>query len=96
MVQGIARREKEYVTVRATISVDGTVTPEEIIFVDGRCFQIDKVLNHRHVRDLRFGGTHERFTIVINGEERFLWRDEQAFYVQKIIPDTGADTCAMP
>lgn len=92
MVQGIADREKTYVTVCLVEDTTGTRTPTAIIMPDGIEYTIEEVIERRHLRDIRFGSVNERYTVVIGDKQRFLWHDNRAFYVQKIVTETAENT----
>lgn len=85
-MRGIERREKCYVEVVARHTVEGSVVPIEIVWEDGRRFEIDRVVESRRAASMRVGGHGVRYTIWIGGRERFLWRDERGWYVERIVP----------
>lgn len=89
MVQGVSRREKCYVEVVARHPVDGAVVPLVIIWEDGRRFPVDRVLEQRYAASMKVGGHGLRYTIVVGGLERFLWLDDQGWYVERIISGEG-------
>ena len=69
-------REKKYVAVVSLTSSDGLVTPQTIIWDDGRKFLIDKVTDRRQAHSLKVGGTGMRYTISIAGHQTYLWYDD--------------------
>ena len=85
MVQGIERREKCYVEAVVDVSPEGLVTPLAIYWEDGRCFCIDRVIERRRAASMRVGGFGTRYTVEIGGKERFLWNDDVAWYVERIV-----------
>lgn len=86
-MKGIGRREKCYVEVLADFSEDGRVTPLEIVWEDGRRFGVDRVIDGRWASNMKLGGTGYRYTVMVGGKERFLWRDGERWYVERIVPD---------
>lgn len=85
-MRGIERREKRYVEVVARHTAEGSVVPIEIVWEDGRRFEIDRVAECRRAASMRVGGHGVRYTVWIGGRERFLWRDERGWYVERIVP----------
>ena len=64
---------KVYVGVKADFRRDGVMIPREIVWEDGRRFEIDKVTDIRQAAALRAGGHGDRYTIRICGERCFLF-----------------------
>ena len=73
---------KTYVNVMVEHRSDGTKTPIEIRFDDGRKFEIDKVTDRRRAAATKVGGTGIRYTIFIRGQERKLFEDEDRWFVE--------------
>lgn len=73
---------KKEVTVKATMLATGNVVPNAIIWEDGRIFEIDKILDKRRAASLKGGGTGIRYTIRINGQDRFLFLDNYTWFVE--------------
>lgn len=69
-------REKKYVDVVSLTSADGLVTPQAVIWDDGRRFAIDKVTDRRQAHSLKVGGTGMRYTILVGGRQTHLWYDD--------------------
>ena len=69
-------REKKYVAVVSITSPDGLVTPQTIVWDDGRRFAIDKVTDRRQAQSLKVGGTGMRYTILVGGRQTHLWYDD--------------------
>jgi len=87
MVQGIERREKCYVEVVLDVSSEGKITPLAIYWLDGRCFCIDRVVERRYAASMKVGGHGMRYTVFIEGKPKFLWNDENGWYVERIVHD---------
>lgn len=52
--------------------------PTEIVWEDGRRFQIDKILDIRQAAALKAGGSGDRYTIRINGKQSYLFFERNA------------------
>lgn len=73
---------KVYVEVTARFDTGGSVIPENIIWEDGRRFDIDRVLDIRPAASLKAGGCGIRYTCRINGKETFLFLEENRWFVE--------------
>lgn len=62
-----------YVDVGVIITADGTMRPTVIRWPDGRQFHIDKIIDRRQAAAAKAGGQGDRYTIVINQRERYLF-----------------------
>lgn len=87
MVQGIERREKCYVEIDAHFDLEGIPWPQAIVWEDGRRFAIDRVIDRRHAASMKVGGFGIRYTVAIEGQQKFLWQDNEGWYVERIIHD---------
>ena len=87
MVQGKERREKCNVAVYAHFDLEGIPWPQAIVWEDGRRFAIDRVIDRRHAASMKVGGFGIRYTIAIEGQQKFLWQDNKGWYVERIIHD---------
>ena len=59
--------------VKACFDADGTILPTEITWEDGRKYRIDRVTKIRQAAAMRSGGQGDRYTIMINGKESYLY-----------------------
>ena len=75
-------RHKVYVDVTARFDKEGNVIPENIIREDGRCFEIDRVVDVRPAASLKAGGCGMRYTCRILGKETFLFLEENRWFVE--------------
>ena len=73
---------KKEITVKATMLSTGSVVPNAIVWDDGRIFEIDKVLDKRRAASLKGGGTGIRYTVQIDGKEKFLFLDDYTWFVE--------------
>lgn len=78
---------KKYVEVTARFDTEGRIIPLKILWEDGSCFFIDKVLDIRPAASLKAGGAGIRYTCRINLKERFLFLEENRWFVEEILKD---------
>ena len=64
---------KAYVEVDAAFSTEGGLEPKAIIWEDGRRFEITRVTDMRAAPAEIAGGRGDRYTIVLNGQTRYLF-----------------------
>ncbi len=72
---------KQYVSVTAVFDEDGNLMPINIMWGDGRTFPIDRVTDVRYAASLKAGGAGIRYTCRICGKERYLFLEEQRWFV---------------
>ncbi len=65
--------EKVYVKVNTDFDSTGYMQPRSIIWSDGRIFKIDAVKDFRPASTLERGRSGDCYTVVIHGEEKFLF-----------------------
>lgn len=70
------QRKKVYVTVNATHTADGTCRPNVIVFRNNKRFEIEKVVKKVRTASKKVGGNGIRYTVSINGQETFLYDEE--------------------
>ena len=64
---------KVYVSVRADFRDDGIMLPREIVWEDGRKYEIDRVLDIRQAPAMKAGGQGDRNTVSIQGQRSYLF-----------------------
>ena len=64
---------KVYVAVKAYFREDGTLIPFELTWEDGQTYAIDKVTDIRQAAAMRAGGQGDRYTIIVNGKQSYLF-----------------------
>ena len=64
---------KVYVSVRADFRDDGIMLPREIVWEDGRKYEIDRVLDIRQAPAMKAGGQGDRYTVSIQGQRSYLF-----------------------
>lgn len=72
---------KQYISVTARFDEDGNLLPLKIHWNDGRSFDIDKVTDIRYAASLKAGGAGLRYTCKISGNERYLFLEENRWFV---------------
>ena len=72
---------KVYVGVESYTDEDGHVSPHIVHWLDGRRFEIQKVLDERHAVCIGAGGRGIRYTCLINGRKRFLFFEGARWFV---------------
>lgn len=72
---------KRYVKVNATFDCDGNLMPKCIYWDDNKKFVIDKISDVRYAASLKAGGAGIRYTCVIMGKERYLFLEENRWFV---------------
>lgn len=79
------RYEKIYISVIALFKKQGGLTPREIIWTDGKRFQIDKVMFVDQAPSSSGGLLTTRYTVLIGLEERRLFyeKENQRWFVEK-------------
>ena len=71
-------RIKVYIDVLARFDGDGRIRPLALIWEDGQKYRIDRVSDVRSAASLRAGGQGDRYTIFVNGQQRYLYFERSA------------------
>ncbi len=74
------RFAKTYVNVRVEFTEDGIMQPLSLTWTDGRQYLIDRVKDVRSAPALKAGGQGDRYTVIISGQERYLFFEHNADY----------------
>lgn len=69
---------KVYVPVSADFDADGRLIPTSLTWENGTVFTIDRVLDIRQAPALKAGGQGDRYTVVINGRQSYLFFERNA------------------
>lgn len=69
---------KVYVLVSAVFDADGTLIPISLTWEDGTVYAIDRVLDIRQAPALKAGGQGDRYTVIINGHQSYLFFERNA------------------
>lgn len=73
---------KKYVDMVVRYYPDGTITPLAIWWENGVIFQIDKIVDVRPCASLKAGGAGIRYTCIIQGHEKYIWLEENKWFVE--------------
>lgn len=73
---------KIYVRVRSETDTDGHVLPTHIIWADDRVFPVDRVLDVRRRASTKAGGLGIRYTVRIQGHDRYLFYEDPRWFVE--------------
>ena len=73
---------KVYVEVQLTVSPEGDVRPNTIKFEDGTIYEIDRLRYRCRAHATKVGGTGIRYTVVIRGQETYLFEDDGKWFVE--------------
>lgn len=69
---------KVYVEVNASFGEDGQMYPKSLVWEDGTRYIIDKVTDIRQAAAMKAGGQGDRYTIIINGKQSYLFFERSA------------------
>ncbi|WP_020072455.1 hypothetical protein [Faecalispora sporosphaeroides] len=72
---------KHYVDMIVRYTQDGQIIPLAVRWSAEQLFEIDKVLDVRQAASLKAGGTGIRYLCRIQGKERFIWLEEDKWFV---------------
>lgn len=76
------QRFKKYVDVITEFTVDGKILPLEVLWDDGKRYEVDKILSVDRRASLKVGGAGIRYTCQINGIRTFLYLEENKWFVE--------------
>lgn len=78
----IPQYRKVNVAVLVSVSPDRTKTPLSLTFEDGKTYQIDRVCGRRRAAASKVGGTGIRYSIIVRGQQTYLFEDEDQWFVE--------------
>lgn len=73
---------KQFVSVEAKFDTDGNLLPLCICWEDGRKFEIDRITDIRYAASLKSGGTGLRYTCRIRNQIRYLFLDDNRWFIE--------------
>ena len=73
---------KVYVKVNADFTAEGQLRPRTITWTDGRIYEITRIKQQVRAASTKVGGCGMRYTVVIEGKERYLFREEDKWFVE--------------
>ena len=79
-----AKREKRYVPVVVRFDAEGQLRPLEIEFDEEHRYAVERVLDVCRAACQTVGGVGVRYTVQVQGQERYLWLEKNRFFVEAI------------
>jgi len=76
------QHRKVYVEVQVRVSPEGEVRPLSITFENGKVYEIDRLKHRCRAHATKVGGTGIRYTVMIRGQETYLFEDEGRWFVE--------------
>lgn len=76
---------KVYVKVNADFGEDGRIIPLSLVWEDGTEYLIDRVTDIRQAAAMKAGGQGDRYTIIINGKQSYLFFERSTNLTGNII-----------
>ena len=73
---------RKNITVIAKMDENGKITPLSILWSPSLSSEIDKVVDIRKKASLKGGGMGIRYTCLIKNQQRYLWLDENIWFVE--------------
>ena len=73
---------KVYVKVNVDFLPSGQLRPRSIVWEDGAVYEITRVLHCVKAVSTKVGGCGMRYTVVVEGRERYLFREEDRWFVE--------------
>lgn len=73
---------RKNVDVLALMKKEGKLLPQQLIWEDGRKFNIDRVLDIRPAASTKGGGMGIRYLCRIGNKERYLFLDKYIWFVE--------------
>jgi len=74
--------EKIYVSVGLNVDTEGEIRPVAIRWRDGKIYEIDRIRQKTCAASLKVGGRGIRYTVLIEGKERYLFNEEGRWFVE--------------
>ena len=78
----IPQYRKVNVAVLVSVSPDRTKPPLSLTFESGKTYQIDRVCGRRRAAASKVGGTGIRYSIIVRGQQTYLFEDEDQWFVE--------------
>ena len=69
-----------YVAVNVDFTEDGRMLPRSLVWEDGCTYEIDRVKDVRPAYAERAGGQGDRYTIMVNGQESYIFFEHHPDY----------------
>lgn len=78
------QREKRYVPVVVRFDTEGNLQPLTIEFDEEHKYPVDRVLDVCRAACQTVGGVGVRYTIRVQGHERYLWLEKSKWFVEAL------------
>ena len=78
----IPEYRKVYIDVYAVMLQDGTVKPRRFLWEDGATYMIDRILHITPADSTKVGGRGIRYTVMIAGQEKYIFREDDKWFVE--------------
>lgn len=75
---------KKFVEVVAYYDTEGNISPLVIHWDDGSEYEIDRITDVTQAASLKHGGAGIRYTCRIHGQMRYLFLDDNKWFIEKI------------
>ena len=76
------QHKKVYVSVNLDVDESGRVRPRLIRWEDGQIYEIDRLKQRCPAASTKAGGCGMRYTIVIHGQETYLFNEDDRWFVE--------------
>lgn len=76
--------DKKFVEVVAYYDTEGNISPLVIYWDDGSEYEIEKITDVTQAASLKHGGAGIRYTCRIHGQMRYLFLDDNKWFIEKI------------
>ena len=76
---------KVYVAVNVHFTEEGRMLPRSLVWEDGLEYEIDRVKDIRPTYAQKAGGQGDRYTIMVNGRERYIFFEHSPEYGMKCV-----------
>ena len=73
---------KKYVDMIVQYTENGQIIPLAVRWSPDQLYEIDRVLDVQRAASLRAGGTGIRYLCRIKGRERYIWLEENKWFVE--------------
>lgn len=73
---------KKYVDMIVHYTEDGQIIPLAVRWSPDELFEIDRVLDVQRAASLKAGGAGIRYTCRIKGREKYIWLEEDRWFVE--------------
>lgn len=78
---------KTFINVIAEFTASGRLEPLSIVLYDGRCYPVDKIIDVQKAANMRVGGSGTKYSCLISGVRRSLWRDQDRWFIEESVED---------